>query len=130
MKIGVEVRRRRQALGLTLDDLAERSGLSPHYLSTLEDGHRDPRLSTIQAVAKALRVPAAELVGEGAGAPDLPGIGPLFERVPVEAREAILTLLRLLVTAPDRPHKARAQARAGGDGRRTTEPTVRKRRGR
>lgn len=97
MNLGAEVRRRRKALGLTLDDLAERSGLSPHYLSTLENGHRDPHLSTIMAVAKALRVPPAELFA-GVDSSEPAGVGPLFERAPAEAQAAISTLLRLIAS--------------------------------
>src|SRR4051812_6213874 len=83
MTIGSEVRRRRQALGMTLDGLAERSGLSPHYLSTLENDRRDPHLSTLIAVAKGLRVPPAELLGGSAAPHAKPEVGALYERAPV-----------------------------------------------
>lgn len=106
MNLGVEVRRRRKALGLTLDDLSERSGLSPHYLSTLENGHRDPHLSTIVAVAKALRVAPAELLAGIASAEAEPRMSALFERAPAEAREAILTILRIVAAATPRRRRA------------------------
>jgi len=63
MSLGREVRRRRQALGLTLEQLSERASLSPHYLSTVETERRDPSLSTIMSIAKALGCPPGELVG-------------------------------------------------------------------
>lgn len=97
MSLGAQVRRRRMALGLTLDDLAERSGLSPHYLSTLENDHRDPHVSTLLAVARALRVEPSDLLGESIA--QEPNLGPLFERIPSEAKEAVTTLLRLIVTS-------------------------------
>lgn len=109
MKLGAEIRTRRKALGLTLDDLAERSGLSPHYLSTLENEHRDPRLSTITAVAKALRVPLAELLGPSAAPAAAQRIGPLFERLPPEAQEALVALAQMLVVAPGRKGRARGK---------------------
>ena len=55
MKLGAEIRTRRKALGLTLDDLAERSGFSPHYLSTLENEHRDPRQGAPRPTRRAPR---------------------------------------------------------------------------
>jgi transcriptional regulator with XRE-family HTH domain len=76
MSLGSEIRRRRLALGLTLDDLSERSGLSPHYLSTLENDRRDPHVSTLYAVAKGLRVAPAELLGPQP-ADARPGLPPL-----------------------------------------------------
>ena len=63
MSFGREIRRRREALGLTIEELAERAGLSPNYVGTVENGRRDPSLSTILALAKGLRVPAGELLG-------------------------------------------------------------------
>jgi transcriptional regulator with XRE-family HTH domain len=50
-------------LGRSCELQAERSKLSPNYIGTVESGHRDPSLSTVLALAKALRVPAGELVG-------------------------------------------------------------------
>ena len=109
MTLGAEVRRRRTALGLTLDELAERSGLSPHYLSTLENGKRDPHLSTIVAVARGLRVAPAELLAGGDNPDTGTPVGAFFERAPVEAQEAVETLLRLVVagSAPRRRHRRR-----------------------
>ena len=107
MTLGSEVRRRRLALGLTLDDLSERSGLSPHYLSTLENDRRDPHVSTLLAVAKALRVDPAELLGDVRT--EKPTVGALYERAPVEAQEAVTTLLRLVVTPRSKAKKKRAR---------------------
>jgi transcriptional regulator with XRE-family HTH domain len=111
MSLGSEIRRRRLALGLTLDDLSERSGLSPHYLSTLENDRRDPHVSTLVAVAKGLRVAAAELLAAVQPAEARPTIGALYERAPPEARAAVTTLLRLVVAPSRRPVK-RSKARA------------------
>jgi transcriptional regulator with XRE-family HTH domain len=93
------------ALGLTLDQLAERSGLSPHYLSTLENDRRDPHLSTLMAVAKALRVSPAELLGDARV--QEPGMSTLFERAPTDAQTAVTTLLRLIVAQPRKRRRSR-----------------------
>ena len=43
-------------------DLAARVGLSREYIARLETGHHDPPLSTVQQLAKALKVTVGELV--------------------------------------------------------------------
>lgn len=55
--IGREVRAFRQQQGLTVADLAQKSGLSGGMLSKIENGQASPSLSTLQALAQALSVP-------------------------------------------------------------------------
>src|SRR5215471_18835079 len=92
---GREVRRRRVALGLTLEELAERSGLTPNYIGTVENGRRDPSLSTVLSLANGLGVPAGELLG---GCGDLGPIAAetarLMEAAPPELQQAVLELAR------------------------------------
>jgi transcriptional regulator with XRE-family HTH domain len=61
VRFGAEVRRRREGHDLSLDDLAMRCGLTPNFIGTIENGKRDPSLSTILAIARGLRVKAWEL---------------------------------------------------------------------
>jgi predicted transcriptional regulator len=49
----IELVRRRQALGLTQRAVADRAGLTQTYLSKIERGKLDPRLSTVQEIARA-----------------------------------------------------------------------------
>ncbi|HEX7601192.1 MAG TPA: helix-turn-helix transcriptional regulator [Polyangiaceae bacterium] len=95
MSFGRVVRKKREALGLTLEEFAERSGLSPNYVGTIENERRDPSLSTVLKLAKALRVPAGDLLG---GIHDLraEGVeaGRLFESAPADVQDAVLRLLR------------------------------------
>jgi transcriptional regulator with XRE-family HTH domain len=94
---GREVRRRRVALGLTLEELAERSGLTPNYIGTVENGRRDPSLSTVLALAKGLGAPAGELLG-GAGelGPVSSEAATLLDALSPELRAVVLELLRVL----------------------------------
>src|SRR5262249_48833977 len=55
-------RPRRRAHGLTLADLGARVGRAPSALSLLENGRREPKLSLIEALAKALSVSPDELL--------------------------------------------------------------------
>lgn len=95
MSFGREVRRRRTALRLTLEQLAERADLSPHFLSTVETGKRDPSLSTITAIARGLGCVAGELLG---GIRDLTPAGHeagrLLDAAPPDVQEGVLRILR------------------------------------
>lgn len=94
LDLGREVRRRRKQLGWSLEVLAERSSLSPHYLSTVETGTRDPSLSTIIAIAKAFDVPPGRLLGQVKGlSPRAQQAAQLFDCVPERVQEAVLAIL-------------------------------------
>jgi predicted transcriptional regulator len=54
-----EILHRRQALRLSQQAVAERAGLTQTYLSKVERGRLDPRLTTLQDIARAV---SAELV--------------------------------------------------------------------
>ena len=61
-RLSVRLKRLREERGLTQEKLAKRSGVSHGYLARLEIGMHDPSLSTLAKLAKALKVPVAELV--------------------------------------------------------------------
>jgi transcriptional regulator with XRE-family HTH domain len=94
---GDTIRRRRERLGLTLEQLAERSGLSPNYIGSVENRRRDPSLSTVLALAKGLRAPPGELLGS---VPNLSAsaleAARLFEQASPEDQESLLRILRSL----------------------------------
>lgn len=100
MSFGKEVRRRRKAGGLTLEQLAEKSGLSPNYLATLETNpQRDPSLSTVMKVAKGFGVHPAVLLGGSAAdgfSADGREAATLVDGLPPKVRGGVLQLLRSL----------------------------------
>jgi transcriptional regulator with XRE-family HTH domain len=55
----------REAKGYSLRTLADKVGMSYVALFRLERGETDPRLGTLQKLAKALHATVAELIGEG-----------------------------------------------------------------
>lgn len=90
-----EVRRRRLSMGMTLEQLAERSGLTPNYIGAVELGKRDPSLSTIISLANGFGVTPGELLGP------VPGLSPagleashLFEGASAEIQKGVIHLLR------------------------------------
>jgi transcriptional regulator with XRE-family HTH domain len=60
--VGENVRRTRKLRGLTQEAFAEKSGFSQQYLSSLENGKRNPSVITVYEIAIALAVEPAELL--------------------------------------------------------------------
>jgi transcriptional regulator with XRE-family HTH domain len=98
---GDEVRRRREALGLTLGQFAKRCRLTPNYVGSIENGYRDPSLSTIHAIAKGFGVHPGELLGPVRGlSPAGYEAARRFDQALPEVQEAILMLLHATVKKP------------------------------
>ena len=58
------LRRIRQLQQLSIRGLAERAGVSYVTLARIETGIYDPRLSTLQKLARALKVTVAQVIGD------------------------------------------------------------------
>ena len=69
VEFGANVRRLRAAAGLSQEQLGELCDMHLSAVSRLERGLRDPRLTTIMRLAKALSVTPAELVEDVRPAP-------------------------------------------------------------
>jgi transcriptional regulator with XRE-family HTH domain len=69
LNVGREARRWRQARGLTLAAVGERSGLNIGYLSQIENDKAAPSLEALAAIAAAVDVPAAWLLLDGSAPP-------------------------------------------------------------
>lgn len=59
--VGRNIRRLRDAHGLTQEQLAERAGLTPEAVSMIETGKRRGKVETLQIISKALGEPLAEI---------------------------------------------------------------------
>ena len=62
LTLGLRIRHFRTQAGLTLDQLAATSECSASQLSLVENGKREPRLSLLQSLARALGVEVADLL--------------------------------------------------------------------
>jgi transcriptional regulator with XRE-family HTH domain len=62
--IGKRVRSIRRRTGVTLEQLAERTGLNKGYLSRIESGEKSPSIATLLKLSAELGVPASQLFGE------------------------------------------------------------------
>lgn len=64
MSLGEKIRSRRMELGLKGMDLAEKSGLSPSFISQIEGGLVNPSVSTLKKIGDALNIPIGVLFEE------------------------------------------------------------------
>jgi transcriptional regulator with XRE-family HTH domain len=60
--LGANLAYERERRALSMTALAELSGTHVSEISRLENGHRDPRLSTIARIARALEIPLVDLL--------------------------------------------------------------------
>ena len=74
MKIGHSLKLCRSAKKLSLESLAERAGLSQSYISMIESGKREPTISSIEKLAKALGVPTPIILFLAAEKDELTGL--------------------------------------------------------
>jgi transcriptional regulator with XRE-family HTH domain len=61
-KLAAKLKTLRERRGLSQEDLAAAAGISRTYLARLETARQDPTLSTIEKLAKALKVKPPDLL--------------------------------------------------------------------
>src|SRR4051812_12034346 len=77
---GARLKAARNAEGLTLREVSERSGLSITYLSDLERGElQNPTLKALEAIGRAVATPLNELLGVDGGNRDARRLPPALE---------------------------------------------------
>ncbi|NUQ73684.1 MAG: helix-turn-helix transcriptional regulator [Polyangiaceae bacterium] len=98
-RFGEEVRQRREALGLSLEEMAERMHMSPLYLGEVERGtrKRGPSLDFALKIARGFGVELGDLLGgfKGLSARGIEA-GRLFERLPSPLQQPTLHMLRAM----------------------------------
>jgi transcriptional regulator with XRE-family HTH domain len=60
--LGANLRAARERLGLTQEEVAHRSGVHATEVSRIEAGKRDPRVSTVERLAKAVEAKPGRLL--------------------------------------------------------------------
>jgi transcriptional regulator with XRE-family HTH domain len=63
--VGLRIRERREALRLTQAKLGERCGLHRTFIGGVERGERNVFILNLRAIARGLRIPLSELLGDG-----------------------------------------------------------------
>lgn len=96
-RLGAEVRRRREGLGVSIATFAAMAHLSPTFVGGIERGERDPSVSTVLALARGLGCHAADLLG---GTPEMSASATeaarLFDAAPLDVQDAVMHTLRTL----------------------------------
>jgi len=86
-ELGVRIRRRRKAMGLTAKELARIAEVSASYVSQLEHGKQDhPSLEVLGSLARALGSSVSELLGDEA-TPAANAGGPVSPVLAAQAEE-------------------------------------------
>lgn len=112
-RIGPAIRRLRQQQGLSLSDLAERTGISVSYLSRLEKGRSVPSFKLLSRLGDELGVDIGffvetereaqdvdQALEEELGKTSIPeAVWPEIFGMSIEARKALLTYLEQRATA-------------------------------
>lgn len=135
LTIGRTVRHRRRAAGLTLQALADATGVSASALSMLENARREPRLSQLEAIAAAVGATLPELLTteapdergrlevelarlqRGPAATGIPAVAPT-RSLPMPALEALVAVHRelerragLAIATPEEARRANTELR-------------------
>ena len=66
-EFGPRVHRQRRLQALSLRDLSDKTGISYSHISAVERGQKDVTLSNAVRIARALRLPLADLLGAEEG---------------------------------------------------------------
>ena len=103
LAIGKKIFAERKRTGLTREELAESSQISPSFLAYIEHGKRKASIATIKQIADALKIPMSRLIEirnikskEPARGSKLPKAHALFLRVKPSDRPLIYDLVRVV----------------------------------
>jgi transcriptional regulator with XRE-family HTH domain len=61
-KLGANLRKARTDLGMSQEQVSDRSGVHATEVSRIEAGKRDPRVSTVERLAKAVKLKPGQLL--------------------------------------------------------------------
>jgi transcriptional regulator with XRE-family HTH domain len=97
MTAGKRIRKRRQELELTQQDVAQALGLTPQHISAIEQDKRTPSMSLLGRLAAELGVTVDYLVTgkEGVGGDTIPAIK-ADKRLSLKSKKALVSLVEEL----------------------------------
>lgn len=61
-KLGKNVKKAREQLGLTQEELAEKAGVHVSYISRIERGKVNPSYEVLESIAKTLKIKSSDLL--------------------------------------------------------------------
>jgi XRE family transcriptional regulator, aerobic/anaerobic benzoate catabolism transcriptional regulator len=112
--LGREVRRGRAKRGMTRRQLALASHTSERYLAQIESGTGNPSVTVLRAIAQALDIPAANLLGEPAAqSGERAALLEAMAQLPDRCLAELTQLIEARFLPPDRADRARRIALVG-----------------
>jgi XRE family aerobic/anaerobic benzoate catabolism transcriptional regulator len=111
--LGHEVRRGRAKRGMTRRQLAEASRTSERYLAQIEGGIGNPSVTVLRAIAQALDIPAANLLGEPARSGARAALLDVVAQLPDQSIAELAQLIEARFLPPERADRARRIALIG-----------------
>lgn len=110
LQVGARIRHIREKQSMSLTDLSRNSGVSRGYLHLIEKGENNPTQEKLIAIASALNVAVAELLGEIENSEDLLDIPESLHRFAVAhdlpyADIAMLSKINYRGKRPDSPQE-------------------------
>lgn len=99
-RIGKRVKQARERLGITQEDLAEKTGLTTNYISTIERGMSFPRCEKLIILLNGLETSADSIfcdVLEHSGEAKASELSKKIADLPPEAQKRILQMVELMI---------------------------------
>ncbi len=99
-RIGKRIKQRREELGLTQEQFAEKAGLTTNYVSTVERGASFPRCEKLITILNTLETSADAIFCDVLNVPTNYQIGRLSQQLtalPPEAQKRIVQMLELMI---------------------------------
>lgn len=99
-QIGIRVKQRREALGLTQEEFAEKIGVVAHYVSMIERGESFPRYEVLIALLNGLEAPSDFIFQDVLTATAQYKSSQLWEKIrdlPEEKKQNILIVVESLI---------------------------------
>lgn len=99
-RIGIRVKQCRQRLGLSQEELAEKTGLTANYISTVERGMSFPRCEKLIILLNGLEVPADAIfcdVLEHSANYQTSELSAKLASLPPQAQKRILQMVELMI---------------------------------
>lgn len=99
-RIGKRVKQCRERLGITQEELAEKTGLTPNYISTVERGMSFPRCEKLIILLNGLETSADAIfcdVLEHTGEAKASALSKELAELSPEARKRILQMVELMI---------------------------------
>ena len=97
MSLGQRIRKRREILEITQQELAQALGMTPQYISAIEQGKYSPSLTALTKLAEELGVSVDYLLSgkEGIITDTIPAIK-ADKTLPLNAKRAIIALVEVI----------------------------------